>query len=153
MWRAVVQSLGPAGPDHQLCNSMQEVPIRLTLDLKPPNALPLLSASVPSPSSSQHPAAAAVRPVTTVALVYASAAAAVYRIPVATRLSERNCSRGRMERRIRARMHDEIPYEASRISPFASFGRVCRACRNAERMPMTLTQSDIDYSGSKLTGE
>lgn len=51
---------------------------KLTADLNLPKAFPLVSLPLPSPlpSSSQHSAAAAISPVTPVALVYANPVAA-----------------------------------------------------------------------------
>jgi hypothetical protein len=69
-----------------------------------------------------------VRLVTTVAEVYARQVAAAYRTVVDRTGLERMVVNGRVERQVRARMHEKTPYDARRISPRREReGRTCRA--------------------------
>ena len=98
-----------------------------TFDRKLPIALPRCRSEAPPSSESQHEAAAAVRPVTTVALVYAKKAAAEYNTNVAIPPS-RIKSRGRQARSARASEHERIPRLETFSSPIlAREGRTCRA--------------------------
>jgi len=111
--------------------------IKLTFDLKLPIALPRFKSDCVLESSSQQAAAAAVRPVTTVALVYARQDAARYRTTVGV-LPCLMLSRGRIESKVRARVQARMPLRDTVSSPdLANDGLTWRACSIAARIPIS----------------